>query len=196
MTAENLSTRPPSVQISEREMVQRMQSGDLEVFGQFFDSHVQGVYRYALARLGKPQDAEDITSTVFEKALKSLNENGFNFHGPPMVVWLMRISRNEVVSFVRRNQKQTREVVFPEDLVDEGRLDPAETVEKKLIIEEIRWAVSLLPEAQREVIFLRFAAGLSIADTSRTLKKRENNVKVLQHKGIQRLRQVLSPSII
>jgi len=51
----------------------------------------------------------------------------------------------------------------------------------------------LLPEAQREVIILRFASGLSVADTAKALSKQENNVKVLQHKGMQRLQVLMSP---
>ena len=58
---------------------------------------------------------------------------------------------------------------------------------------DLRKAVELLPEAQREVIILRFASGLSIADTARALGKQENNVKVLQHKGMQRLQILMTP---
>ena len=45
-----------------------------------------------------------------------------------------------------------------------------------------------LPEAQRQVVALRFIAGLSVAETAQALKKTENNVKVLQHKAIAKLR--------
>jgi RNA polymerase sigma-70 factor (ECF subfamily) len=62
-----------------------------------------------------------------------------------------------------------------------------------MALEDLRRAVALLPEAQREVIILRFAAGLSIADTARSLNKQENNVKVLQHKGMQRLQALMTP---
>ena len=61
-----------------------------------------------------------------------------------------------------------------------------------MALESLRLAVQQLPEAQREVIILRFASGLSIADTARALKKQENNIKVLQHKATQRLQMIMS----
>jgi RNA polymerase sigma-70 factor (ECF subfamily) len=51
----------------------------------------------------------------------------------------------------------------------------------------VRAAAEKLPEAQRQVIALRFGAGLSVAETARSLGKTENNVKVLQHKAIAKL---------
>jgi RNA polymerase sigma-70 factor (ECF subfamily) len=62
-----------------------------------------------------------------------------------------------------------------------------------MALEDLRKAVALLPEAQREVILLRFASGLSVADTARALGKNENNVKVLQHKGMQRIQTLMTP---
>jgi RNA polymerase sigma-70 factor (ECF subfamily) len=62
-----------------------------------------------------------------------------------------------------------------------------------MALEDLRSAVELLPEAQRDVIILRFASGLSVADTAKALGKSENNVKVLQHKGMQRLQVLMTP---
>ena len=57
--------------------------------------------------------------------------------------------------------------------------------------EEVFVAVKALPRAQQEVIQLRFGAGLSVAETAEALEKQQTNVKVLQHKGIKRLREIL-----
>ena len=55
-------------------------------------------------------------------------------------------------------------------------------------------AAAALPEAQREVIALRFAVGLSIAETAKALGKREGNVKALQHKAVSKLQKMLIPA--
>jgi RNA polymerase sigma-70 factor (ECF subfamily) len=55
----------------------------------------------------------------------------------------------------------------------------------------VRAAITRLPEAQRQVVTLRFIAGLSVAETAAALKKTENNVKVLQHKAIARLQDLV-----
>ena len=56
---------------------------------------------------------------------------------------------------------------------------------------EVAEAVQKLPDAQRDVIALRFAVGLSIAETAQVLGKRQGNVKALQHKAVGRLQKIL-----
>jgi len=68
---------------------------------------------------------------------------------------------------------------------------PDELVENRLVLGDIREAAEKLPEAQRQVIALRFAAGLSVAETARTMGKGEGNVKVIQHKAIVKLREMM-----
>ena len=68
---------------------------------------------------------------------------------------------------------------------------PEEVVENWLALKEIMRAAETLPEAQRRVISLRFAAGLSVAETARAMSKGEGNVKVIQHKAIAKLREML-----
>jgi DNA-directed RNA polymerase specialized sigma24 family protein len=52
-----------------------------------------------------------------------------------------------------------------------------------------------LTELQKEVISLRFAAGLSVAETAEAIGKKENAVKALQHAGLKKLRRLLNPEM-
>lgn len=174
----------------QRRIIEAAQAGDLEALATLYDSHINQVYRYALARLGNVHDAEDVAEEIMLKMLGGLPN--YQWRKVPFAAWLMRIARNEVVSFTRRNGRRSQDTELPEDLVDRANNDPAEAAERTLALEDLRQAVAQLPEAQREVIILRFAAGLSVADTSRALGKRENNVKVLQHKGMQRLQVLMA----
>jgi RNA polymerase sigma-70 factor (ECF subfamily) len=175
----------------ERRTIEDAQSGDLDALALLYDNHINQVYRYALARLGNTHDAEDVAEEIFLKMLAGLPS--YEWRKVPFAAWLMKIARNEVVSFARRNVKRSQDTELPDELVDKRNNDPAETAERLLALEDLREAVALLPEAQREVIILRFASGLSVADTAKALGKRENNVKVLQHKGMQRLQTLMTP---
>jgi len=175
----------------ERQVIQAAQTGDLEALGALYDAHINQVYRYALARLGNVHDAEDVAEEIFLKMLGGLA--GYEWRKVPFAAWLMRIARNEVVTFARRNGKRAHDGELPEELVDKRNTDPAEMTERTMALEDLRSAVALLPEAQRDVIILRFASGLSVADTAKALGKNENNVKVLQHKGMQRLQILMTP---
>jgi RNA polymerase sigma-70 factor (ECF subfamily) len=175
----------------ERKIIEAAQAGDLDAVASLYDNHINQVYRYALARLGNVHDAEDVAEEIFLKMLGGLPN--YEWRKVPFAAWLMRIARNEVVSFARRNTRRSGDTELPDDLVDRGNNDPAEAAERVMALEDLRMAVKLLPEAQREVIILRFASGLSVADTAKALGKRENNVKVLQHKGMQRLQVLMTP---
>ena len=175
----------------QRRIIEAAQNGDLDALGSLYDSHINQVYRYALARLGNVHDAEDVAEEIFLKMLAGLP--GYQWRKVPFAAWLMRIARNEVITFTRRNGRRALDTELPEELVDRKNDDPADATERQLALEDMRVAVAQLPEAQREVIILRFASGLSVADTARALGKNENNVKVLQHKGMQRLQVLMSP---
>jgi RNA polymerase sigma-70 factor (ECF subfamily) len=165
----------------QRRAIEAAQAGDLEALASLYDTHINQVYRYCLARLGHIQDAEDVAEEVFLKMYNGLT--GYQWRKVPFAAWLMRIAHNEVISFARRNGRRSSDTELPEELLDKGsNNDPAENAERQLALEDLRKAVELLPEAQREVIILRFAAGLSVADTAKALGKQENNVKVLQPK--------------
>ena len=175
----------------QRKAIEAAQTGDLDALASLYDSHINQVYRYTLARVGNVHDAEDVTEEIFLKMLNGLSS--YQWRKVPFAAWLMRIARNEVISFARRNGKRSQDTELPDGLIDHNNNDPAEVTEKILALEDLRHAVKLLPEAQREVIILRFASGLSVADTARALSKNENNVKVLQHKGMQRLQLLMTP---
>jgi RNA polymerase sigma-70 factor (ECF subfamily) len=176
---------------SQREVIEAAQAGDLEALASIYDSHINQVYRYTLARLGNVHDAEDVAEEIFLKMLGGLQS--YEWRKVPFAAWLMRIAHNEVVNFTRKNGRRALDTELPEELVDRHNDDPAEATARQLALEDLRSAVTQLPEAQRDVIVLRFASGLSVADTAKALRKRENNVKVLQHKGMQRLQLLMTP---
>ena len=69
--------------------------------------------------------------------------------------------------------------------------NPVEVTEWRWQREQLRAAAAELTELQQQVIALRFAAGLSIAETAQVMDRSENAVKNLQHKAIAALRRRL-----
>ena len=191
---------PPSHSLTsdeERSLVDRARSGDQEALGGLYDAYSDRLYRYCLTRVGNETDAEDLAEDVFVKVLGGIERfewrPGDAGQRIPFGAWLFRIARNEVASFQRRSASRPQHAELPETLRDTQR-GPAELAETKLTIEEVFAAVRELPDAQREVILLRFASGLTVAETAAALGKKQPNVKVLQHKGVQRLRALFATS--
>ena len=187
-------------------LVDRARRGDQEALGLLYDAYLPRLYRYCLTRVGNETDAEDLAEEIFLKVLGAID--GFQWQPAgapgddsgrssgtneriPFGAWLFRIAHNHVVSFHRRVATRGTASELNESIQDHQR-GPEELTETKITIEEVFVAVRELPEAQREVILLRFASGLSVAETALALGKHETNVKVLQHKGVQRLKRLLT----
>ena len=170
-----------------------MQAQDGDAFGAIYESYLPRLYRYCLVRLRDPLEAEDAAEDIFVRVLSSIDRFTWRPMGgerSPFAAWIFRIAHNHLVSLYRRAAVRPGLDPLSETIADERR-GPAELAERRSEIDEAFAAVELLPEAQRDVVLLRFGAGLSVAETAAALNKNEGNVKVLQHKGIRRLREIL-----
>ena len=175
----------------ERTTVDRARTGDQQALADIYDWYMPRVYRYIVARVGNTAEAEDLTEEVFLKMLGAIGD--FRWREVPFSSWIFRIAHNCVATHYRRSaQRGGIASELSEDIVD-GRPDMAMAVEERITMDEVRRASQMLPDAQREVIALRFAVGLSIADTAKALGKREGNIKALQHKAVAKLQKMLIP---
>lgn len=173
----------------EQSLVHRAQQQDREAFAQLYEAHFDKIYRYVVPRIGNEMEAEDMTQQVFINALKSISS--FKWKGTPFSAWLFRIAHNLVVDYQRRAKKQTT-APLDESLVSGSASDPQLLAEHKLNIKQLASAIKQLTEAQREVISLRFAGELSVAEVATVMGKSQGAVKALQHSAIVALRKTLS----
>jgi len=173
---------------SDRPLVDAARAGDERAVAELYNAYFPRVYRYMLARAGNVGDAEDLTEEVFIRVLDALGR--FEWREAPFSAWLFRIAHNAIISHQRRNGARGRHAPLSPALSMQTQ-GPEEVVEARLTLEEVMRATENLPEAQRQVIALRFGAGLSVAETARALGKGEGNVKVIQHKAIAKLREIL-----
>jgi RNA polymerase sigma-70 factor (ECF subfamily) len=172
----------------EESLIRRAQQRDAEAFAQLYETYFDPIYRYIFFKTGRQAEAEDLTQQVFLKAFQSITS--FQWRGVPFSSWLFRMAHNQVVDYLR---KRSREKALP---LDEARMggdiDPASLAEHRLTLEQLRAASQRLSPAQQEVLHLRFAAGLSIAEVAAAMGKSEGAIKSLQHSALLRLRQLLS----
>lgn len=170
----------------EEGLVRRAQHHDQEAFTQLYEEHFNKIYRYIAFKIGNAIEAEDMTQQVFLNALKSISS--FKWKGVPFSAWLFRIAHNQIVDHFRKNKQVT--VPLDESLAGSDD-NPQSIVEQKLDIEQMLLAAKQLTEAQREVISLRFAGELPIAQVAKTMGKSQGAIKALQHSAIIALRKTL-----
>jgi RNA polymerase sigma-70 factor (ECF subfamily) len=171
----------------DKELVRRAKKHDPEAFNQLYEEHFDRIYRYLVLKVGDRTEAEDLTQQVFLKALESIAS--YSWRGVPFSAWLFRIAHNQVVDYYRKMSKKKS---VP---LDEARTvstsDTAALVEQNLKLEQVTLASKSLTDAQQEVMSLRFAGGLSIAEVAKVMGKSEGAVKALQHSAVAALRRIL-----
>jgi RNA polymerase sigma-70 factor (ECF subfamily) len=174
---------------AERALIDRACAGDQFAVGALYDLHVDRIYRFVLFRVGgQHNDAEDITAEVFTRMVEYLPR--YRWEGVPFQAWLFKIAANQVVSHYRRPGNRASTPIEDMDFAD-PHAGPEALVDHRLTLKDVYEATKKLPEAQRRVIELRFGADLSVRETAHALNKSENNVKVLQHKALERLKKLL-----
>lgn len=177
---------------NEEALVISAQRGDRDAFAQLYEANVERVYRYLLSRLGEPADAEDVTAEVFINAMRSLPS--YRSKGTPLIAWLFRIARNLAVNHLKKNSRRRETPLGETHQVETATAydGPEEEVLGQVRFAEVVHAMGDLTDLQREVLNLRFAADLSIAEVAKVMSRKEGAVKFLQFSALRALRRVWS----
>ena len=173
------------------QLVRNAQRGDQEAFGELYEHFYDKIFRYVSFKSGKGMDAEDITGEVFLKMLNSIHS--FKWKGYPFSSCLYRIAHNLVIDHYRKNSKLSPVPLssIPYDNLPTNAMTLEDSVNLNQSVKRVQDAMKNLTDLQHEVIALRFAAELTIAETAFTIGRKKNAVKALQHSGLKKLRRSL-----
>jgi RNA polymerase sigma-70 factor (ECF subfamily) len=163
---------------------------DRENFGRIYDEYVDRIYRFVFYRVGRKEDAEDITEDVFMRAFQAIGRYEER-EDVPFSAWLFRIAQNGVVDHYRRQARNP--VTTVEDEILDGldmstESDPAAVSAAK---QDVWNALRELTEEQQNIVILRFFVGLKISEIAAFLDRSETSVKGLQHRALKSLKKHL-----
>src|SRR5207248_6508753 len=156
-------------------------------FERMYKRHVGDVYRYALAVMRNPADAEDVTQTTFLNAYRSYVEKGNRPEKPQN--WLIAIAHNVCRQRFRQSARRPSEVVFEDDIADTMVDDELPTGE------DIRRALSHLAFNQRAALVMRELEGRSYAEIAEILDVSTSAVETLIFRARRALREQLEGSL-
>ncbi len=152
--------------------------------GELYEEHLAAIYRFIFSKVGNREEAEDLTSQVFIKAVRHLDQSR---HIESIQSWLFQVARTTVADHWRRFYRIR--VHSLDDLLDagwegphEGRADPRSSGPEV----RVQRLLALLPDRYREVLTLRFLENCSIAETAARMGLSEPNVKVLQFRALKK----------
>ena len=197
LTAAIPPDRPAQDGPSDAALIAAAQRGDVSAFGALHERHYKRIYHLAYLKTNNTQDAEDIASETFMRALASLSR--FRLKTDPVgspnsfYPWLHRIALNLIVDGHR--QRPPSGVVSLDAPVIEGMrslldthlpsgtLSAQEVVERHEVQQLVRAAIAALPPDQGDVLIHRFLGDLSAREIAPLLGRSESAVKSLLHRA-------------
>lgn len=172
-----------------KDVVRRASKGDGRAAAELFDAFHPRIYRYAFSKLRSAQDADDVASETFARVLRDLGR--FRWRAGGFEAWIFRIASNLVVDHVRRaSREQPAAEALPEGESSDAR--PDEIVISGELAKGLRSLVDRLVVDQKEVLLLRFAAGLDTNETAAVMGKKVNAVRQLQFRALENLRAIMA----
>src|SRR6202795_2184395 len=155
-------------------------------FERLYKRHVGDVYRYALAVMRNPADAEDVTQTTFLNAYRAYVEKGSRPEKPQK--WLIAIAHNLCRQRFRETARRPAEVSFEDDIADTIADNEAPSGE------DIRRALGHLAFNQRAALVMRELEGRSYAEIAEILEVSTSAVETLIFRARRALREQLDGS--
>ncbi len=169
-------------------LVTRIQGGEDAGFATIYSRYFERVYSYLRAMLRDGHEAEDATQQTFVNALEALDS--YERRRQPFRGWLFSIARNCGTDSMRRGGRV--QLVGPEELdrrMEELVAKPDRPITEWISDRSLARDFSRLPDAQQQVLVLRFLLDLSVRETARALGHSEDNVKTLQSRALGVMRK-------
>ncbi len=155
---------------------------DTEAFASLYKRYLAPIYRYLLTRLNTDHDAEDLTAQVFTEALEGIVADRYR-SGGNFAAWLFTIARRRLVDFYRKHP--TAELTDPPS----QEPSPLSIVEHNENIQRLAHLLTQLDEEHRELLRLRFSAGLNFSQISILEGRSEPAVKMALYRTIAFLQE-------
>lgn len=173
------------------------QAGNHDAFAQLWTLYRTDIQGWVYARTHNHHLAEDITSEAFLRAWKNIDR--FTWQSAGFPGWVATIARNLVADYYKSAHYQR---TWPTDTADDlwqypdadRRNNPAAVADHLGIADALDTALGTLTNRQRQIIALRFGAGLPIDAAAAHLGIDSGAVKSTQHRATQHLRR--HPAVI
>jgi len=155
-------------------------------FEALYRKYVAQVYSFAYYELRDQHAAEDVTATVFMRALAGLPRFRERVEAPDSSfrVWLFQIARHALAN-ERRRVRRHPEAPLEAALDVPARDDVAGTVVRRQELLRAWRAIDALPTERRQAVTLRLVHEMSPADIAAVLGRSEGAVRVLVHRALR-----------
>jgi len=175
--------------IDEKQLIIESIAGNKQSFGCLYDKYYGQIYRYLYYRTASEEQALDLSSEVFLRAWSHLTDFGQQkkFQLRP---WLYRIAHNLLVDHYRKEKSELILKEYKNENIKDD--DPLEQVEQRQKSIGLAMVLKKLDQITQAVIACRFINGMSHKDTAQALGISEGNVRIIQFRGLKKIKKMLS----
>jgi RNA polymerase sigma-70 factor (ECF subfamily) len=158
-----------------------------EAFTPLYERYALRIYRYIHARIRSEEDAADITQQVFLSAMQSLSR--YRNRGIPFAAWLFRIAQWTLRQKQRKEKVSVSWDLLPGEFHLSDEISPENQMIQQERLQRLMSLVARLDNEKRDLLALRFAAGLSSAEIAAISGKKSETIKKQLTRIIQKLRE-------
>ncbi len=190
MTNARTLSGQPATDERDPDLVRDLKARLPQAWEQLFNDHYERLVRYVAVRVRSVDEAEDISSNVYLRALKNIDS--YRYTGKPVVAWLYGIAQNLMRERFRKVKQETAfdatEALL--NMASVGALNGSGSTShvERLDLER---GMLRLTSLQQEVIALRYIAGFRGREVASMLGRSERAVYYLEARGLARLRDIL-----
>ena len=160
---------------------------DIKYFEPLYEKYYASILKYAYKRLETLEEAYEITSNVFAKAL--INIQQYKHQGFPFSSWLYRITINEINLYYRKVNKK-RCISLNQGALKQIAEETGK--DRQELNDTLKLALQYLKIEEIELIELRYFEERSFAEVALIMGITENNAKVKVYRIIDKLKQIFS----
>lgn len=169
----------------DRKYIDRFQAGDFEAFGVLYERYIDNIFAFVYRKTSDREIAEDLTSRVWMKALKSLeffwDRDNANFKS-----WIYRIAQNTVIDYYRIR----KEKIDIDAIVEIGiSSDFAAEIDNSDKLWKVVSYLSELKSIEREIVTLRIWDDLSYKQIAALVWKKEDNCKKIFSRALKKIQE-------
>lgn len=190
MNTKEMEENEATEQISDEDLVQRVQKGEEDAYKELVTRYQEKLTRYAL-RFTAEDEANDIVQESFIKAHKNIESFDTSRRFSP---WIYRITRNTALSHIDRPAVRDTVTLDPDTenalMLDDEKSALEQWLQKELRL-HVREAIEALPDNYAEVIYLRYIDDLSYQEISEIIDKPVNTVGTLIRRAKKKMLTIL-----
>jgi RNA polymerase sigma-70 factor (ECF subfamily) len=160
-----------------------------EQFSRLYGQYFNRVYKYIYYRIQNQNEAEDVCSQVFERVIA--NYGSYSEEKALFEVWLFAIVRNSVVDYFRARKKRLH---FSLDSITEliwPKPSPEELAIQVDDHQALFRALAKLRDKERNIIALKFVAGLKNSEIAGLMGVSESQIGVVVYRSLKKLHKFL-----